>query len=257
MCPIITFGDIRIISFNLVLIIAVFTCIVVYIESDKYSLFAFGKVIYSLAYALFFCCIGGHLLSAMVMTLKSEFNFYYSLMHSGFAFYGGLIGAVVGIGLYCKIHKEKLLEYLDIIFSLLPLGQSIGRFGCFLNGCCYGRAYFGFAAVLYPIDGNMILVFPTWFVESFLCMTLFLYMQFICRKRIRGYHTSVYLFGYSVIRFLVEFMRGDEIRGVWGSISTSQIISIAGFLCGCSIALKILNKQNTSMNDMLKERNKK
>lgn len=257
MYPIITCGDIRIISFNLMLIIAVFACIVFYIESDKYSLFAFGKVIHSLAYALLFCCTGGHLLSALVMTLKSKFNFCYSLTHSGFTFYGGLIGAVVGMGLYCKIHKEKLLEYLDIIFSLLPLGQSIGRFGCFLNGCCYGRAYDGFAAVLYPIEGNMVLVFPTWFVESFLCMILFLYMQFICRKRIRGYHTSVYLLGYSAIRFLVEFMRGDEIRGVWGCVSTSQIISAVLFVCGCGITLKIFNKQNVFINDMLEEKNKK
>lgn len=257
MYPVITVGKIQFISFNIVLIIAIFVCFVFYIESDKYLLFAFNKVLHSLVYISVFSCINGHLLSAVILTLQNRLDFYYNLLHSGFVFYGGLIGAVIGLKLYCKIHKENLLKYTDVFFSILPLGQAIGRIGCFLNGCCYGKEYNGFLAMNYPVNEVTVSIFPTWFVESFFCLILFLYMQIICKSRSCGFYTATYLIGYSLIRFFVEFMRGDEIRGIWGKISTSQIISVFVFIGGCSVAVNKLYMHETTINDMLEERSKK
>lgn len=241
MYPLIEIGSIKIRSFSIVLILAVFVCAVIYIESDKYSLYSSEKIFRSMLYAVFFAMVGGKFLSALTLSMQNEEDFWKSLLHSGFVFYGGLIGGVIGLKIYCFIHKESLLDYTDVFFSLLPMGQAIGRFGCYLNGCCYGKKYEGFFSVIYPVNGVMIKIFPTWFVESFFCFILFLCLQVICKTKKRGVHTAVYLVGYSCFRFMIEYMRGDEVRGVWVNYSTSQIISIIMLIVGFAI-LRITNE---------------
>ena len=88
-------------------------------------------------------------------------------------------------------------------------------------------------------------VFPTWFVEAGFCLILFIYFQFIHKNNTAGIRTAIYCISYSIYRFVIEFMRGDEIRGYIGSLSSSQLISIfilfAGFLI---LYTSLKNKRN-------------
>lgn len=186
--------------------------------------------------------IGARLMSALTLIPSSDRPFWYNLLFGGSVFYGGIIGGCIGLVIVCAIKKQPFLEYTDVLVSLLPLGHAVGRIGCFLNGCCYGCRYDGFLSVNYPINGEILKVFPTWFVEASFSVFLFFYFHFICKTTIRGKRTAIYFITYSCFRFLIEFVRGDDIRGIWGPLSTSQIISVVTLLFGV-IVLFYSNKK--------------
>lgn len=125
--------------------------------------------------------------------------------------------------------------FADVAASLLPLGHAIGRLGCYLNGCCYGCEYDGLFAVNFIVDGVATKVFPTWFFEAGFCFILFVIMQTFKKAYFIGFRTGFYLVSYSIFRFLIEYMRGDKIRGTIGTVSSSQAISIIVLIAGFSI----------------------
>ena len=66
----------------------------------------------------------------------------------GFVFYGGLIGGVIGLFIYVKHYKLNAFKFFELYATIVPLGHSIGRVGCFFGGCCYGIEYDAFVLVL-------------------------------------------------------------------------------------------------------------
>lgn len=96
----------------------------------------------------------------------------------------------------------------------------------------YGRPWDGPFGVMYPVQGEMIRVFPTWFVEAGFNLALFVWLQHRSGQPEQGRITGTYLTMYPAFRFVIEFFRGDEIRGIWGCFSTSQYISVILFLAG-------------------------
>lgn len=182
--------------------------------------------------------VGGKSLSALTLALQGK-DFPELLWKSGFVFYGGFLGGCAGIFLFCLRNRQNFLDWMDIFCSLLPLGQAIGRFGCFFDGCCYGKPYEGIGSVLYLVDGTRIRVYPTWFMEAFGCALLFVWLWNRPGRKQRGVIFRDYLIGYGGIRFFVEYFRGDAVRGVWRGISTSQLISICLLLLGVGIAVSV------------------
>jgi phosphatidylglycerol:prolipoprotein diacylglycerol transferase len=164
----------------------------------------------------------------------------------GFVFFGGLIGAILGLYIYSKRKWDRFLDLLDTYASLVPFGQAIGRIGCYFNGCCYGKSYVGILSVKYIVDGKETYVFPTWFIESFFCFLLFICMFGISKKVFSGVYSAIYMMSYSLFRFIIEFFRGDLLRGVWGGLSTSQYISICVFAAGIIILIRsnIIREKN-------------
>jgi phosphatidylglycerol:prolipoprotein diacylglycerol transferase len=157
----------------------------------------------------------------------------------GLVFYGGFIGAIILILIYSKRRRTPLLQYIDLIAPILPIGHAIGRIGCLLGGCCYGIevAHSHPLAIIYPENslsappGVPLLAMPL--IES-CCNLLIAGILFISGRKIRtpGRVTALYLLLYAPVRFILEFFRGDEVRGVYRGISTSQIISILLFAGG-------------------------
>lgn len=154
----------------------------------------------------------------------------------GFVFYGG---AIVGIGALWYYFKRKHLPLLktgDFMIVALPLGHAIGRIGCFLAGCCYGRptdSPLGIAFTsqqsLVPQELWGVHLHPTQLYEAALNIILFLVLHYTYKKPHRNGSILVcYLVGYCLLRFMIEFVRGDS-RGefIWG-FSPSQWISVAG-----------------------------
>lgn len=88
-------------------------------------------------------------------------------------------------------------------------------------------------------------VFPTWFAEAFFCLLLFFYLYKVCNNIRIGNITARYLVLYSFFRFYIEFLRGDDVRGIYGLFSFSQYISMIAFVCGIIIfVVSRKNKQN-------------
>lgn len=173
--------------------------------------------------------------SEIIAKLKAEgFSF---IANSGLVFYGALICGVAGAFLGAAIFKKRLVRYCDSIVPTLPLAHAIGRLGCFFSGCCYGKVTESWIGMCFPnsVSGLSpeVRVIPTQLIESGANVLVFLFLLWFTRKHRKGYTTLfVYLMIYAVERFLIEFLRGDEIRGIFGGLSTSQWISIALFAVG-------------------------
>lgn len=153
------------------------------------------------------------------------------IMGGGLVFYGGLIGGAIGALVGALFLKTRLYYYSDPIVPTLPLAHAIGRMGCFCAGCCYGRPTDSWIGMAFPEAireyGEGVKVIPTQLIEAGANLLVFAFLMWFARKRRRGYTTLlVYLVIYGVERFLLEYLRGDSIRGIFGAFSTSQWISI-------------------------------
>lgn len=250
--PVITIGHIKFYTFPIVIIIAIYTCLFIFLKSKKYDRFYYRYIMKMFPLCLFFSVFFGKLVFAITQLREGHTDVVQLV--SGFVFYGGLIGGLVGICIYCYKRQECILEITDFLTSLLPLGQAIGRIGCYLNGCCYGIVTKNYFSVKFIVEGEPTFVFPTWFMESLFCLGLFIWMFVISERKMCGYYTSWYLISYGSFRFIIEFFRGDTIRGIWWGISTSQIISILSVVLGIAIYLYSKKKKNVYINMIIKGR---
>ena len=143
------------------------------------------------------------------------------VIFGGGVFYGGLFGAVLSGLAVLKIKGVEKSPYTDAGAVALPLFHSFGRCGCFFSGCCYGiESECGFT-----IDG--VRRFPVQLLSAFLLFVLFCVLFLLFKKNFfKGRLLYIYLILYAVGRFLIEFLRGDDIRGKIWIFSTSQLISI-------------------------------
>ena len=148
----------------------------------------------------------------------------------GAVFYGGLLGGLAAGALYLRIRRLPFAAYADIAAPAIPLFHAFGRIGCFLGGCCYGIPWEGgitYTRALSP-EANGVARFPVQLLESALLFALFLLLAALFRRgALRAKLLALYLAVYAVLRFLLEFLRGDAIRGVYFGLSTSQWISLA------------------------------
>lgn len=151
----------------------------------------------------------------------------------GLMFYGGFILAMAFFFIWCRVRKERPLALADLMSTLVPLGHAFGRIGCFFYGCCYGKDSDAWCAVVFPAGSpswyehgrRMVSVLPTQLFEAAALLALFAVLLAVYVKY-RRYTTGIYLVGYAVIRFGMEYLRGDP-RAAVGPFSISQTISLA------------------------------
>lgn len=151
--------------------------------------------------------------------------------NAGLVYYGGFIGAILMLMLFCAVYKEPFWRVLDALLPSLPLAQAIGRVGCFLAGCCWGMPYEHgfFISPNSPIAEapKDVALLPVQLIESACTLVLFIAMTAYGRKvRKPGKILALYCLGYGITRFVLEFFRYDAVRGFLGSFSVSQWISL-------------------------------
>lgn len=179
-----------------------------------------------------------------------EPTYFQRIMRGGFVFYGGVIGALFGLLLCRLIHKVSIVPYLRRVIFLVPFAHSFGRIGCFMAGCCFGVPYNGPGSVIFP-EGCMapagIPLFPVQLVESACLMAISLILLVLLLKKDWPYMVETYFLMYALLRFALEYLRYDEVRGRFLFFTTSQWISIA--LCIFAIAgicYKLCRKKSSS-----------
>ncbi len=182
--------------------------------------FAIGLCCAKIAYYVFSYGIG-----RLFCELKSgDFS---GFSDAGLVYYGGLIGGVIGALLAIKLNRYDFDIHVNAITPCVPLGHAFGRIGCLFAGCCYGMPYDGRLAVHSVFVDSQQMLFPIQAVESVCNIALFVILILYTKKSKKGLQTlSLYLVSYSVIRFVIEFFRGDLIRGIYWGLSTSQWISV-------------------------------
>ena len=151
------------------------------------------------------------------------------LVFGGSVYYGGLIGGMAAGALYIRHRKFSFPVCTDLIAPAVPLFHVFGRIGCFMGGCCYGVACkwgITYHNALTP-DANGVARFPVQLVEAVFNLGLFFALDALRRRgKFQGKLFCLYLIAYSIGRFILEFWRGDAIRGFVLGLSTSQFISI-------------------------------
>ena len=178
----------------------------------------------------------------------------------GFAVYGGILSGILTIFVYCRIKKLEFIRYIDLFAASVPLNQALGRVGCLLAGCCYGKETQSAFSIVFP-EGAMappgVKLIPTQPLMAAGNFVIFLIITLTylssCPKKgssdpgsdegaakkkyIPGLATSQYLILYSVGRFIIEYFRNDY-RGEVGPFSTSQFIAIFTFAAGIILLVR-------------------
>ena len=155
---------------------------------------------------------------------------------AGFVFYGGLFGAILGMGLYVRLSGTSLSERAKSLTPAFALFAACGRVGCFLEGCCYGRPAKLLPGVTFtrsPIAPKGVPLVPVQLWEAGAELVLFLLLDGLVRRGKDGRAVlGTYLLCYGPVRFVLEFFRGDAYRGFIGPVSLSQALSLAAIALG-------------------------
>lgn len=240
-------GIIRISSYGLFMTVGVFLCAYIIFLRAKNKGIKSEEIIIVMATTIGSALFGAGILYTFIsysikellsLVLNGNFTVF---LNGGLVFYGGLIGGILGALISTKIQNlnETIVE--TSIVPILPLGHAIGRVGCLFAGCCHGFEYDGIFAVKNLLLSQEKTYFPIQLVESGINIVIMLFLLRYSRKNHKPYNIlCVYLILYSICRFVLEFFRGDLIRGVFFMLSTSQWISILIF-CAAYLFCKLKN----------------
>ncbi len=162
-----------------------------------------------------------------------------ALWHGGLVWYGGFLGGVAGAWLYLRAKRRAFLRALDQLIPFVALGHAIGRIGCFLNGCCYGKPTTSWCGVLFP--GRHETVLPTQLFEAAGLCLLYLVLRWLQRPGRRtapGGIVGAYLILYGLLRFLLEFARGDQTIW-WAGLTVQQVLSLGVMVVGLMLVFRV------------------
>jgi phosphatidylglycerol:prolipoprotein diacylglycerol transferase len=147
--------------------------------------------------------------------------------HGGMASFGGVIGALAFGVFYARWQGWCVWVLLDLLAPVILLVTGVMRWGCLLNGCCYGRETDCLLGIYLPdLGGRWAARYPTQVMLSVLCLALFVWLW--RRRRDRSFDGELilsYLAAYHLGRFAVDALRGDQ-RAVAGPLTAHQLTAI-------------------------------
>lgn len=200
---------------------------------------------------------------------------WFAIWEGGLVFQGGPPPVLLFLYFYFKKHKISFWKVIDIAAPYLALGHGIGRIGCFLNGCCYGKrtdAALGVAFRRIPGDPSVepngsppyldqlreglidshahwsLPVHPTQLYES-AGLILLCFLMLAIRKAWRpfdGFMLAVYFVTYGLLRFTIEFFRGDDNPTRIAGLSDQQVFSLSFALLGVAFFAYMLWRKRRS-----------
>lgn len=234
MYPFIEIFEMKIQTYFLVMIFVFsLSLILVYEKSKKYSFHKQFLLDLTLILAS-----SGFVFARLTHVFFENFLYYYlnpmevlKFWNGGFVFLGGFLGAFLSgyIFVLLKKKKELVLELMDFYAPLLALVYSLGRGGCFLAGCCYGK----YCELVWAVQGRH----PTQLYALAWDGFLFLILNHLEKEKTRpkawskGMLFSVWMIGHGAGRFWQEFYR-DDFRGPIFLFSLSGWVSLCLILFG-------------------------
>ncbi len=162
------------------------------------------------------------------------------LQYGGLSWFGGLIlGTISGI-IYLRKKRLGIYRILDLVAPYIALGQTLGRIGCLLNGCCFGKV----SSYGIYFEVHKLILLPTQIYSALILLIIFIVLRLLQnRPRSVGQVFFSYLGLYSIKRFFIEFWRADN-PVVFSGLTLFQILSILVF-CVSSIKLILILKRKT------------
>ncbi len=169
---------------------------------------------------------------------------------AGFVYYGGYGASWLFLVLFLRHHRKKLPFWSmnDAASMAICIGLAIGRIGCLLGGCCFGRACDYPWGVIMQNDAILGRLHPVQIYEFIFLVILFAFFWWRRhRKSYEGEITVLFAAIYAIGRYVLEFYRGDSIRGfiVEPWLSTSQFIGLLFLPLAIWLHLKLRHTRRT------------
>jgi len=193
-------------------------------------------------------CILSGIIGARLLYVVMNLDYYitypkeiFALWHGGLVYVGGIVGGIIGGVIYIRAKGMPGWRVADLIAPLIALGHGIGRIGCFLNGCCYGKPTNLPWGVVFKAESEAghafpgIPIHPTQLYESLVEFAIFIVLTLYERKkRVDGSLILLYVLLYGTARFMLEYLRADAPHTPFGltifQIGVLPVMVIAAFL---------------------------
>lgn len=222
-----SFGNISVPSYSFFIALGFLVGLAVYFWEAKKSNSFEENNIYIIFGALVGAAIGAKLLDFFVDYKYFIDNFWsIETIFYGKTIIGGLIGGVIGAKVTKKIFKIEARRG-NLFAPAIAIGDAIGRIGCFLRGCCYGKP----TSLPWGVNfGDGILRHPTQIYESLFMLGMFIYLERIKnREDIKpGQLLKILMVAYFTFRFFIEFMRAGDVF-LFG-LTAFQIVSLIAII---------------------------
>ena len=160
------------------------------------------------------------------------------IWEGGLAIYGGVLGAILGVAVFCRFKKIKLPALLDLVALGFLIGQSIGRWGNFFNREAFGAPTESFLrmGLFDTTTQEFVYYHPTFLYESVWNAVGFVLLHFLSKKRkYDGQVALGYLAWYGLGRTFIEGLRMDSLY--WGSFRVSQVLAAITCFIGATILI--------------------
>ena len=160
------------------------------------------------------------------------------IWEGGLAIYGGVLGALLGVAVFCRIKKIKIAAMLDLVMIGFLIGQSIGRWGNFVNREAFGAETVSFfrMGLLNSVNNTVYFYHPTFLYESAWNALGFVIIHFASKhRRYDGQVALGYAAWYGLGRTFIEGLRMDSLY--WGSFRVSQVLAAITCFIGATILI--------------------
>jgi len=208
-----------------------------------------------------FLLIISGIIGSRIAYILMNFSYYlanpvdiFKLWQGGLVFSGGLLVAIVVIFFYIKHHNFNMLQMGDIFAPSIAIGQAIGRIGCLMAGCCYGRETSVPWSVIFTNPKSLaplnIPLHPTQLYDSLGNFIIFLIIVILsARKKFNGQVFLWFLILHSTARLFVERFRGDD-RGIFPGTgwTMTQFIAILILMSSISLLYYLKTKHHNKEN---------
>ena len=166
-----------------------------------------------------------------------EPSYLFRVWEGGMSFHGGLIGVIIAMIWTSHAQKRNFWQTADFVAPLIPFGLGLGRIGNFINLELWGRQTDVPWAMIFPTDPQLLPRHPSQLYEAFLeGIVLFAILNiFIKKPRPMGSVAGLFLIGYGIFRFIVEYVREPEVENFFGVITRGQALCLPMIIGGALI----------------------
>ena len=200
---------------------------------------------------IFYCMLGvilggrlGYVIFYGWHQLISDPLYIFRIMEGGMSFHGGLIGVIAALWLYGRKIDKDMITMMDFVAPIVPLGLGFGRIGNFINGELWGKP----TNVAWSFKVNGVSLHATQLYEAFLeGLVLFIILWiFTDKERPKMQSSALFLIGYGVFRFFIEFYRVPDAHLnylAFGWVTMGQILTAPMIIIGMTMFILANNKE--------------
>ena len=167
---------------------------------------------------------------------------------TGMSYHGGLIGVVIGTIIFGRKNDLAFFHMADLIVPCIPLGYTFGRLGNFINGELYGRLTTHPIGMFFPLAPGAGRRHPSQLYEAFFEGIVLFLVLWTVKKRVttQGAILGLYLMGYGLVRFFIEYARQPDahLGFVLLSFSMGQLLCLTMILAGACLIVVLRSSRN-------------